>query len=284
MKKISRLFFSVASAALISLSLFACSEPASDDIPSDSIPNDLPIADDNPSAPFDSIPENPPASVGEDPFKGKTIASGGNKYIFSTDGTCENAHNITYKYSYNTEKKELYLLAQSYDYNGKTLTSAQEYFDLCKDYYDMFPDFYLQADASLAWCLRTYSYEISGSSVTLNAKPEVGLVRFESDISDEGCQVQLYGNAINICYGSSSNLQILKASINKNNKKISCNKTWFSVKGEEESCNFVATYTENGDRTITLKVLEKSDNMLCPVPDTLVLKCSDPLDGTYTIE
>ena len=148
MKKISRLFFSLASAALISLSFFACSEPATDD---------------NSFAPSDSIPENPPAAVGEDPFKGKTIASDENKFIFNTDGTCKNQNEDKYKYSYNTEKKELYLLPQSVLIQGKLFTSAQDLVDYFKAYASQYPnapqewiDYYSQINGSFYFALQTY--------------------------------------------------------------------------------------------------------------------------------
>lgn len=280
MKKISRLFFSVASAALISLSFFACSEPATDD---------------NSFDPFDSIPENPPAAVGEDPFKGKTIASDENKFIFNTDGTCKKVNTdlslndaYKYKYSYNTEKKELYLLPQSVLIEGKLFTSAQDLVDYYKpsalSHYPDAPqewiDYYSQLDGSICFALQTYFYEISSSSVTLTVKPEVGPTTFSND------RVWFMFNAFQ--FAVEDGYCQAKANINKTQKKISFSKVWLtnSDSVKEEACKFVASYTENkSNGTITLKVLEKSDN-LSFVPDTTVLEAN--LNGsrvkTYTFE
>lgn len=279
MKKISRLFFYLASAALISLSFFACSEPATDD---------------NSFDPFDSIPENPPAAVGEDPFKGKTITSDENKFIFNTDGTCKDQHEDKYKYSYNTEKKELYLLPQSYRLTDeKTLTSFQEYADIMKkEYLNMSPnisqeliDVMIQTNGLSHFGLRTYSYEISGSSVTLTLKPEVGLSTFSNNADGIGLGLIYFNLQFSV---PSDGFYSGKATINKAEKKISCNKFWFSSDNgqniKEKACKFVASYTEDKNNgTITLKVLEKPD-FLSFVSDTVVLKSSSPWDGTYTIE
>lgn len=279
MKKISRLFFSLASAALISLSFFACSEPATDD---------------NSSDPFDSIPENPPAAVGEDPFKGKTIASGENKFIFNTDGTCKKVNtdlslNDAYKYSYNAEKKELYLLPQSVSFQGKLFTSAQDLVDYFKASASQYPDapqewidYYSQLNGSCYFALQTYFYEISSSSVTLTVKPEVGLTTF----SNNDDRVWFIFNAFQ--FAVEDGWCQAKAIINKTQKKISFSKVWLpnSDSVKEEACKFVASYTENkSNGTITLKVLEKSDN-LSFVPDTTVLEAN--FNGsrvkTYTFE
>ena len=182
---------SMLSALLLSFVLFyGCANTTSDDTTTDNTNKTNEATDTsatpNPSTPTLLLPSvtktlfggELPESVGEDPLNGKTISSDEEEgFVFNNGEMSYHHYNTTssiFKYSWNTEKKEIYLTP--YKLSHKEHSGNNTLYDNVEDYMTSYPSgtpWYLYKTELkeyyklLSKGVSTWSYKIQGEDISL---------------------------------------------------------------------------------------------------------------------
>ncbi len=109
-----------------------------------------------------------PESVGENPFKGKTLKDYGKSYKFSDKTVDETggSYTETYGYTYNTETSVIYLKLKKISYGSVSYSSASEMLKGTNLSSADFEDYKNQLEDDFA-TIKTYKYTITDDSIDL---------------------------------------------------------------------------------------------------------------------